>query len=601
MKKITLLIIYFLLSTFSTAQSENFNYNELGQIPVLYNGRIQPFDSLARYSLLIIREKTKVIRNTEKITATQWLWEVFSHNKNIYTDKVFLIDNPEVQHELNLSPNRKVYSFNEIKNKISLILAKASALKDKDNKSAYETNIIHLGQKITLFNILLHTFLPFDKISFHNYFKQYSENIKNQVTIFNNYNEQGQLNNQKEKLTLVKFNQDFKRHLQLSKTSNIYLYVFTNEDKNIIWSNTGEELLKHLDYNYTSNPLIVNYANLNKYYESNNINKFNSELKSSQNQFKKILQNKQTLVKLEYYFNKTSPFIFAMILYIAVFLLSGIFYLINSNILFKLSKWICYIAFSVHSLGLIARMLIQQRPPVTNLYSSSVFVGWVAIALSLLQEKIFKNKLGYFISSILGFTTLIIAYHLSFQIDTLEQMQAVLDSNFWLTTHVITITLGYSGTFLAGLIGTIYIFKEIFKIKSIDNKTLYTMAYSLICFSLFFSFIGTVLGGIWADQSWGRFWGWDPKENGALLIVIFNSMILHFRLSGIFKIKGIMIMCILGNIVTAFSWFGVNMLGVGLHSYGFMNSAVQWLILYISIQVVIAYLGFNFIKDDKFK
>ncbi len=89
---------------------------------------------------------------------------------------------------------------------------------------------------------------------------------------------------------------------------------------------------------------------------------------------------------------------------------------------------------------------------------------------------------------------------------------------------------------------------------------------------------GTILGGIWADQSWGRFWGWDPKENGALLIVLWNAIILHARWGGMIKERGLMAMAVFGNIVTSFSWFGVNMLGIGLHSYGFMDKAFPWLV-----------------------
>jgi ABC-type transport system involved in cytochrome c biogenesis permease subunit len=88
------------------------------------------------------------------------------------------------------------------------------------------------------------------------------------------------------------------------------------------------------------------------------------------------------------------------------------------------------------------------------------------------------------------------------------------------------------------------------------------MVYGVICFATLFSFVGTVLGGIWADQSWGRFWGWDPKENGALLIVLWCAMILHARWGGLIRPARLMAMAIFGNAITAFSWFGVNMLGV---------------------------------------
>ena len=164
--------------------------------------------------------------------------------------------------------------------------------------------------------------------------------------------------------------------------------------------------------------------------------------------------------------------------------------------------------------------------------------------------------------------------------DTMEMMRAVLDTNFWLATHVVMVTLGYASTFLAGFLALIYIVRGAFT-PSLDRETaksLARMVYGIVCFATLFSFVGTILGGIWADQSWGRFWGWDPKENGAALIVLWNAIILHARWGGLVRQRGLMVMAVFGNIVTSWSWFGVNMLGIGLHSYGFMDSAFPWLI-----------------------
>jgi len=108
---------------------------------------------------------------------------------------------------------------------------------------------------------------------------------------------------------------------------------------------------------------------------------------------------------------------------------------------------------------------------------------------------------------------------------------------------------------------------------------------------MFFSFVGTILGGIWAEQSWGRFWGWDPKENGAILIVLWNAAILHARWCGLIKVRGLMLWAIVGNIVTAWSWVGTNMLGVGLHAYGFMEAAWFWLIMFCISQVMLTAVG----------
>jgi ABC-type transport system involved in cytochrome c biogenesis permease subunit len=194
-----------------------------------------------------------------------------------------------------------------------------------------------------------------------------------------------------------------------------------------------------------------------------------------------------------------------------------------------------------------------------------------------------------------GYATLQIAHILAADGDTMEVLQAVLDTQFWLSTHVTCITLGYATTYVAGLIGTIYIVMGAFTraltppIASILNR----ITYGIICFATFFSFIGTVLGGLWADDSWGRFWGWDPKENGALMIVLWNALVLHARWGGLVRERGIAVLAVFGNIVVSWSWFGVNQLGVGLHSYGFTSGITVTLILYALSQVAIMGVGMS--------
>jgi len=238
---------------------------------------------------------------------------------------------------------------------------------------------------------------------------------------------------------------------------------------------------------------------------------------------------------------------------------------------------------------MVSRMYLQERPPVTNLYSSAIFIGWGAVIVSLILERIFRDGIGAACAGAIGFVTLIIAHHLAGSGDTLEMLQAVLDTNIWLATHVVAITTGYSAMFLAGMLAIIYVVRGVFtrSLKKPTADSLARMTYGVVCFATLFSFVGTVLGGIWADQSWGRFWGWDPKENGAILIVLWCAIILHARWGGFIRQRGLMIMAIFGNIVTSFSWFGVNMLGVGLHSYGFMQKAFPWLVGFMVSQFVL--------------
>jgi ABC-type transport system involved in cytochrome c biogenesis permease subunit len=296
---------------------------------------------------------------------------------------------------------------------------------------------------------------------------------------------------------------------------------------------------------------------------------------------------------LEVRFNSSQPFYTSMALYVAAFLAGVFSWLRWPETLGRLAFGLIGIAFVLTTAGILARMWLEARPPVTNLYSSALFVGWGAVALCVVLEYFFRNTLGSVTAGLVGFAALLIAHHLSLGGDTMEMMRAVLDSNFWLATHVVTITVGYSAVFLAGFLAILYIIRGVFT-RGLDRDTadaLARMIYGIVCFATFFSLVGTVLGGIWADQSWGRFWGWDPKENGALLIVLWNAIILHARGGGYVQQRGLAVLAIFGNIVTAWSWFGVNMLGVGLHSYGFMGAAFWWLIIFVTSQVFLMLLA----------
>ncbi|HEY6104845.1 MAG TPA: cytochrome c biogenesis protein CcsA, partial [Anaeromyxobacteraceae bacterium] len=291
----------------------------------------------------------------------------------------------------------------------------------------------------------------------------------------------------------------------------------------------------------------------------------------------------------EWVFNRAQPFYAGMVIYVLALLLLFASWAWKREILQPAAFGLLAAGALVHTVGLVSRILLQGRPPVTNLYSSAVFVGWAAVILGVILERIYRRGFGTAVAAVSGFASLIVAHHLAGDGDTMEMMRAVLDSNFWLATHVVSITIGYSGTFLAGIIAIGWTLRRHLA-RALDpatTKAMGSMVYGVIAFALFFSFLGTVLGGIWADQSWGRFWGWDPKENGALLIVLWNAIILHARWGGYAQERGIMTMAIFGNVITSLSWFGVNMLGVGLHSYGFMDKAFWALSAFIASQLLL--------------
>ena len=301
-----------------------------------------------------------------------------------------------------------------------------------------------------------------------------------------------------------------------------------------------------------------------------------------------------TKTRAEVFFNQMQPFYNAMVIYVLAGLLAIFSWFNLSETLRRSAVWLIALALLIHTTGLVYRIVLQGRPPVTNLYSAAIFVGWGAVVLGLILEKFHKNGIGAVVSAGIGFISLVIAQNLALDGDTMEMMRAVLDTNFWLATHVVVVTLGYASTFVAGFLGLIYIVRGVFT-KTLDEatrKSLARMIYAIVCFATLFSFVGTVLGGIWADHSWGRFWGCIREGKPArLIIVLWNALILHLRWGGMIRERGLAVCAVGGNIVTSWSFFGVNMLGIGLHSYGFTDAAFKWLTLFVASQISFIILG----------
>ena len=233
-------------------------------------------------------------------------------------------------------------------------------------------------------------------------------------------------------------------------------------------------------------------------------------------------------------------------------------------------------------IAIVQRCIIMQRPPVGNLYDTIIFIAATVVLISLLIEWMTRRRFALGIAPILG--TLLIILSRRFELgdakDYMDPLVAVLNSNYWLTTHVLTITLGYAAGLLAAFLAVIYLLMRGLGLDNGDRdirRSLTRAVYGMICLTLFLALVGTVLGGIWANDSWGRFWGWDPKENGALLIVLWTLAILHGRLGGYIKEWGLHLAAVFTAAVVTFSWWHVNFLNTGLHNYGFTaGKATIW-------------------------
>jgi ABC-type transport system involved in cytochrome c biogenesis permease subunit len=589
---------WFLSGAQAPKPRNGFDVAAWGRLPVLLNGRVQPLDSVARNSLLSMSGTSTVRTTNGALSASEWLLEAMTDPAAADQRKIFRVQHPDLAGILGgTNGDLPRFSFNDLTNQLSYLDTQAQQLRDfeKDKgeeaeklRKPVEKDLMHLYDSLVLYNRIKNSLEPEGTGDFQKELESYQQAIPlGRVALQNS--EDGKPANQQDLQRISFF---FHRYEELSNVAYPRMVPPLPDQPRDAWSNVGTNLMRAMATGAVSQP-VKYFAAMSSAFNRNQPGEFNQAVA----QYRVWLQQNDLYSALgkgaqEFFFNQIQPFYVSMIIYVAALTLGCLFWINLSPALRQSGFYLLVLAFVIHTLGLLFRMHLEGRPPVTNLYSAAVFIGWAAVIFGIALERIFQGGIGVVCAGLIGFVTLNIADHLALNGDTLEMLRAVLDTNLWLSTHVVVVTLGYSSMFVAGLLAIIYIVRGFFT-RSLTpelGKTLARMVYGIVCFATLFSFVGTILGGIWADQSWGRFWGWDPKENGALLIVLWNAMILHARWGGMIRERGLMAMAVFGNIVTSFSMFGVNMLGIGLHSYGFMDGQFYWLMAFDASQVALIVL-----------
>lgn len=267
----------------------------------------------------------------------------------------------------------------------------------------------------------------------------------------------------------------------------------------------------------------------------------------------------------EIVYNRLHPFKVSAALYAVVFLVLLAGFVMNKSMDVP-ALLLMGAGAAVHIAAITARVLILSRPPVGTLYESILFAAAVMVVFCLWRFVKNKDQSWLWFGSIGGVILHIIGFvNDQSGDDSLSMLTAVLNTNFWLTTHVLSITAGYAFCIVTSLIahGALYL-------RNFDGAIFHNMKRTALL-ALFFTTLGTILGGVWADQSWGRFWGWDPKENGALLIVLWLVWFIHADVTSSMKRPLLTAGFAYLSVVVGLSWFGVNLLSIGLHSYGFTD------------------------------
>ncbi len=626
------LIISSILSTLTgyTKTNDSHWYNDTlnnaALIAIQDSGRIKPLDTFARFRLLRINgRRVHYTENRRKMSAIEWLLDCLFFPEKAKSYRVFLVQNDAVLDAIGISrldkKKRDRYSYIELesgKRKLFELASEFSKIEEKE-RNIIQAQTVHLAENISLFELLIHylkfagfryNVLPESTLSqvFSDKNIVCFSDVLHQSNLvveqFNKLREKSTSNNDPVLTQKLEEYRTLLNDIDILGSQAVAIRLFPPDkprDLEKEWLTPSD--LVALKF-FHSNKLDT-YINLISTIEKlvahkNEPDKFNDLFTGFLNELSKlsIARGEYKKIPLEVFFYKSQSFYYSLIIFVFSFIFIALSWLKpNVPFLSKPGLVLVSVATILLTFGITLRCVIRARPPVSTLYESILFITVVAVLVSLFIEFVNRQKAALATAPVLGMIGLFLAnkFEVKQGEDTMTSLVAVLDSNFWLSTHVTTITIGYAAGLLAGAIAHVYLILRLVKYKNNDPtafRNLTRMVYGVICFGLFFSVIGTILGGIWANDSWGRFWGWDPKENGALLIVLWELTILHGRMGGYIRELGINLAAIFGGCIIAFSWWGVNLLGVGLHSYGWTSGVFTALsAFYITEFLIILFIG----------
>lgn len=305
-------------------------------------------------------------------------------------------------------------------------------------------------------------------------------------------------------------------------------------------------------------------------------------------------------IGIEVHYEEFHPFRFAWILYVLAAIVMGVAWNRESRPDGKLiarGAWgLALLAFAIHTYGFVLRCYLTGRPPVSNMYETVIWVSWGTMLFAFFFEWRQKAKFVLLAGCVVATLCNIVADAVPHVLDgSLQPLEPVLRSNLWLTVHVLTISISYSAYFLAWCLGNFGLYFVARGAGAADPRVeaLTIAIYRCLQVGIVLLAAGTILGGVWADYSWGRFWGWDPKETWALIALLGYLALLHARLSGWVKNIGMLAGAVIAFNLVIMSWYGVNfVLGAGLHSYGFGAGGVEYVSAFVLANM--AFVGYAY-------
>lgn len=299
-------------------------------------------------------------------------------------------------------------------------------------------------------------------------------------------------------------------------------------------------------------------------------------------------------VSLELFYDRHNPWRMTEYLYGLAIVLFALSRLVLPKPLVILALIATAAGVAEHILGISLRVAILGRAPVSNTFEALLWMGLVGIAVGLGAQLL--NRKGYYLFGGVCAALMSVLFAAMVPLtDRTNSLPAVLRSNYWLIVHVLTIVASYGVLAVGAVLGHVYLFKEVIlgrkgsaaALTGNVSHPLIAQTYRTIQIGLLLLTAGTILGGVWAADSWGRFWGWDPKETWALISIVVYFAVLHARYVRWLRDFGLAASAILGFVVIVWTFYGVNyVMATGLHSYGFGSGGEVWVGLWAAAEIV---------------
>ena len=346
----------------------------------------------------------------------------------------------------------------------------------------------------------------------------------------------------------------------------------------------------------------TDFASILTAFEAKDWNRFEQETSQWIASVKTIsVEARNARIAQEIFYYNAKPFQISWIAYLAAFLFLAFLKKYRAGLILGLA--FLGLALATHTLGLGLRVWILSRPPVSNMYESMVFMNWALVLFAIVFSSIRRNTVPLMVASLVS--SIIMIYGNLLPIDpAMDVLVPVLRSNYWLTIHVLTVVSSYGAFALAMALGHRHLLLDIFqKLNQEAENASSRLILRIIEVGVILIGIGTVLGGVWANESWGRFWGWDPKETWALITLLGYLILVHLRYLKRLSAFGLALSSILGFQLVLMTWYGVNfVLGRGLHSYGAGSGGMNWILYYLAAEgLFIAFVLFKKVRVKAYK